>query len=156
METPTETIDEVEKVFSEPDHTSLEYSEAYVKQYKLRDVKREKTWPVEAEQEQPNVSMFPVASTDEEFLERTRRSMVCVDHDQMEQLNVQGRSSSPAGRSLMIEFFPCLGGYEKDCLLVEDVRTELNNANLVVLHNLIKFDQDKFGAESIVKESRII
>ena len=64
METPTETIQELEKVLSETEEYSPEWSEAYVKQFKLRDVKREKTWPVEAEQEQPNVSMFPVASTD--------------------------------------------------------------------------------------------
>ena len=80
--------------------------------------------------------------------------MVCVDHDQMEQLKIAGRSSSPTGRSLMIELYPCLDEEENDC----DHRAleKLETANLVVLHNQIKFDQNVFGAESIIKESRII
>ena len=81
--------------------------------------------------------------------------MVCVDHDQMEQLKIAGRSSSPTGRSLMIEFYPCLG-VENSCSHEYNVRDNLKDANLVVLHNQIRFDQNNFGTESIVKESRII
>ena len=54
----------------------------------------------------------------------------------------------------MIELYPCLDEEENDC---DDRALEkLRYANLVVLHNQIKFDQNKFGAESIIKESRII
>ena len=82
--------------------------------------------------------------------------MVCVDHDQMEQLKIAGRSSSPTGRSLMIEFYPCLGGVENDCVPEHGIKGNFKDANLVVLHNQIRFDQNNFGTESIVKESRII
>ena len=99
--------------------------------------------------------MFPVASADYVFL-KNAKGMVCVDHDQMEQLKIAGRSSSPTGRSLMIEFYPCLEGEDNDCWDDGFVRKEFINANLLVLHNQIKFDQNKFGAESIVQESRII
>ena len=39
-----------------------------MKQRKLGDAKRAETWLVEAEQEKPTASIFPVASVDEEFL----------------------------------------------------------------------------------------
>ena len=56
----------------------------------------------------------------------------------------------------MIEFFPCLGGNDNDCHYEEAVMDTLRNSNYVVLHNQVKFDQNVFGAESIVQESRII
>ena len=39
---------------------------------------------------------------------------------------------------------------------IAGLRENLKNAKLVVLHNQIKFNQTLVGAESIVKESRII
>ena len=74
----------------------------------------------------------------------------------MEELKIAGRSSSPTGRSLMIEFYPCLGGENDNCNKLSEVKDTFRNANLVVLHNQIKFDQNVFGADSIVQESRII
>ena len=41
-----------------------------MKQGKLKEAKRAKTWLVKAEQEKQTASMFPVASADKEFLEK--------------------------------------------------------------------------------------
>ena len=82
--------------------------------------------------------------------------MVCVDQDQMKELKISGRSSSPTGRSLMIEFYPCLGEEANGCHVDKLIGRALKSAKLVVLHNQIKFDQNVFGADSIVQESRII
>ena len=106
---------------------------------KQKDDKLAQTWSVEVnEQEKPNASIFPVASADKVLLENAKKSMVCVDHDQMKELKISGRSSSPTGRSLMIEFYPCLdpNGAENICMPSTAVRNAFSpKTNLVVLHN---------------------
>lgn len=105
-----------------------------MKREKLNDYKRAQAWSVEVKQEQANANIFPVAPTDLVFLENAK-GMVCVDHDQMKELKISGRSSSPTGRSLMIEFYPCLGGKANDCHEESDVMEDFRHANLVVLNN---------------------
>ena len=87
----------------------------------------------------------------ESSLNRFQNSFICLDQ---KDLQIYGEFTTTTGSNIYIDVVKC-DGKEVACKSDEEIRNYFAEKSLVILTNRIRFDFEKYGEVSIVKESEI-
>ena len=79
-----------------------------------------------------------------------QQKFICLGEDD---LAIYGDFNSLKARNLDMQLIRCHD--RPDCKSEVEITAFLRNKYLILFHNEIRFDSDKYGAEAIVQESRL-
>ena len=85
-------------------------------------------------------------------MNRFQNSFICLDQND---LQIYGGFTTTKGKNIYIDVVKC-DGKEVECKSDEEIRKYFAEKALVILTNRIRFDFEKYGEDSIVKESEMI
>lgn len=98
-----------------------------------------------------NSRFFPVTPDPEQFKQYFAPGVFkCIDD---EDLSIRGSYSSFSASIIYVKLEKCNGQEEGYCKSDEEIKNFLLGKNLAILSNRIRFDQTRYGADSIRKES---
>ena len=93
---------------------------------------------------------MPIKKSSENELKLSSGNLICIDE---EDLWIQGNNNSDNGRMLSVDFVRCTESSTGSCASSETIQSWSRKKYISVLNNRIRFDQSKFGEESIVQDS---
>lgn len=94
---------------------------------------------------------MPIAKSQQIYFIQSAGIFHCLDD--VDDLVVNGNYNTQQGNIIIAKLEACTG--RDDCKTAEEARQYLTGTNLAILKNNIKFEQSLYGAESIVKQSKI-
>ena len=97
-----------------------------------------------------NQKIWPIKQAQEQALKNFQHLFLCVDQSQ---LAIQGNFSSVEGQVINVDFLKCMGD---GCKSDEEIKEFYAGQSLFVLANQLRFDFQKYGRESLIKESEFL
>ena len=96
---------------------------------------------------------MPIAKLSKKTLVDYSEQFMCL---KAEDRIIKGEYDSEIGQSLVVELQKCTADQEVQCKSDAEIQNFFNQGgNLLLLNNQIRFDSYQYGADSIIKESKI-
>ena len=97
-----------------------------------------------------NGHFFPIHEKSVEVIKLYKKKLLCIDK---EESTLFGDYNSLAARTITVQLKKCHG--KVYCKSDEEINKFIRDKYLLMLNNQIRLDSSKYGAESIIMESRI-
>ena len=103
--------------------------------------------------EDPTKSRFlELHETGAPFIDIYQKKLLCLDPSE---LYVYGDYYSVNARQMNIQLLKCEGGEANGCKDDDEIKEFFRNKFIFLVYNEIRFDSDKYGAQSLVPETRV-